>query len=177
MSRHIPKSARKPHKRKAPTSDRTQNHNGYRIEASWNDRPNKPAITTTPDRKKARRLARQWAEQGAYVIVQEHAGWHVWRTIDEVDGPALLAERAAAEQAAVEDARRTARDAEQRLAAARRTALLDAEYAAQTAQNQRARAAAEEAEHDRLARLMVRPPVARDATGRPTARHTAGGRR
>src|SRR5690606_31401038 len=94
-----PKNQRQ-HKRKARTVKQFAAPDRYRIEASWNDRPDKPAATTTSDRKKARALARKWADSGAYVIVQENTGWHVWRTVDEVDGPALLAERHAADETA-----------------------------------------------------------------------------
>lgn len=148
-----PKAARTFH-RKPRTVDTTKNVNGYRVEASWNTRPDKPVVIKTPDRKRAYRKARTWADQGAYVIVQAHLGWDRWKTVAEYDGPALAAQRAADDQAAIEDARRAAREAEQRLA--------DAE--------------ARDAEHATLARLMTRPPVARDATGRVTARHTAGAR-
>ncbi|MEU0037222.1 hypothetical protein [Streptomyces sp. NPDC006333] len=149
-----PKRARPAHKRKASNADHTKNVTGYRVEASWDTRPDKPAVFRTPDRKRAYRQAREFADLAAYVIVQEHTGWDTWRTLDEIDGRALAAERRRTERAAVEDARRNAQEAEQRLA--------DAE--------------ARDREHAALERLMTRPPVPRDATGRVTARHTAGAR-
>ncbi|MFF9262022.1 MULTISPECIES: hypothetical protein [Streptomyces] len=148
-----PKQARQYHRRPRPT-DRTKNVTGFRLEASWNTRPDLPVVIKTPDRKRVYAKARELAAQGAYVIVQEHLGWDRWRTLDEYDGPALAAQQRAADRAAVEQARRAAQEAEQRLAEAE----------------------ARDAEQARYARLMVRPPVARDATGRVTARHTAGGR-
>jgi hypothetical protein len=80
-----PKSART-WRRKPHTRDRTKNVTGYRVEASWNARPDHPVIVKTPDRRRAYRKARQWAEQGAFVIVQVHMGWDRWRTVDEFDG-------------------------------------------------------------------------------------------
>ncbi|MFD4880035.1 hypothetical protein ACFWOB_42660 [Streptomyces sp. NPDC058420] len=88
------------------------------------------------------------------MIVQEHAGWDTWKTLDEIDGPTQRATEQAAQRTALEDARRTAQEAEQRIA--------DAEN--------------REREQAALERLMVRSPVPRDATGRVTARHTAGAR-
>ncbi|MFF4118987.1 hypothetical protein ACFY0P_36840 [Streptomyces sp. NPDC001714] len=148
-----PKQARQ-HRRKARPSDRTHNVNSFRVEGSWNDRPDRPAATKTPDKRKAYRIARTWAADGAYVIVQEHAGWDTWKTLDEFDGPALVAEHRRAQRAAVEEARQRAEEAERRLADAEER---DRETAA-------------------LERLMMCPPVPRDATGRVTARHTAGAR-
>ncbi|MGW6518571.1 hypothetical protein [Streptomyces sp. NPDC054962] len=148
-----PKIARQFHRRPRPT-DRTKNVKSYRVEASWNHRPDLPVIVKTADKRHAYRAARELAAKGAYVIVQEHAGWDRWRTLDEFDGPALAAEQRRAERAAVEEARRTAEEAERRLA-------VEEERDRQTAA---------------MERLMVRPPVPRDATGRVTARHTAGAR-
>lgn len=151
-----PRQARQQHqhRRKSKATDRTRNTSDFRVEGSWNARPDRPAAIRTPDRRRAYRIARQWAATGAYVIVQEHEGWERWRTLDEIDGPAQQAEERRREQAAAEQARRAAEDAERRLADAARR---DRELAA-------------------LDRLMVRPPVPRDATGRVAARHTAGGR-
>ncbi|AVH58406.1 MULTISPECIES: hypothetical protein [Streptomyces] len=149
-----PKQARSYH-RKARTVDTTKNVTAYRVEASWNTRPNAPVVIKTADKRRAYSKAREFANQAAYVIVQEHQGWDRWRTLDEFDGPALDAERRRAERAAVEDARRAAEEAEQRLAAAEQR---DAEQAA-------------------LARLMSRPPVAREQSGRREARHVTGAQR
>lgn len=148
-----PKIARQ-HRRKASTRDHTRNDRAFRVEASWNHSPDRPQFAHTSDKAKVRRIARQWTEQGAYVIVSKRDGYQ-WRTVDEYDGPALAAERRTAERTAVEQARLAAQAAEQRLAAAEQA----------------------EAEHDALARLMARPPVARDATGRAAARHRTGAQR
>jgi hypothetical protein len=149
----------KTHRRKANATDRTHNRSGYRITGSWDQRPDRPAIRATPDRKAARRIARQMADEGAFVIVEEHLGHSAFRTLYEVDGPALLAERAAAEQAAAEAAER-ARVFELHRAAAAEAARLD-----------RARRDADAARYAR--ELMTAPPNTR--TDR-RARHTAGGR-
>lgn len=99
------------------------------------------------------------ADDGAYVIVEEHLGHSAWRTLYELDGPALLAERAAAEQAAADAAER-ARVFEQHQAARAEADRLG-----------RARRAADVARYARD--LMAAPPNTR--TDR-RARHTAGGR-
>ncbi|MGW4602710.1 hypothetical protein ACWENS_05470 [Streptomyces sp. NPDC004532] len=95
-----PKSARPKHKRQNKATDRTKNVTNYRVEASWDTRPDHPVIVRNPDRKHVYRKAREWADQGAYVIVQRHSGWDTWETLDEFDGPAIVAERQAAEQLA-----------------------------------------------------------------------------
>ncbi|WP_282792066.1 hypothetical protein [Streptomyces sp. CC224B] len=153
-----PKQART-HRRKANPGDRTRNVNACRVEASWNDRPDKPATLKTSDRKRARRLARQWAAEGAYVIVQEHTGWDTWRTVTEIDGPALVA-------------------AQQRAAAEEHRRMEEQQHAAAKAEAAR-RAASGRAEGTRadLARLMRRPPVAREQCGRRDARHVTGAQR
>src|SRR5690606_12697831 len=162
-----PKNQRQ-HKRKARTVKQFATPDRYRIEASWNDRPDKPAATTTSDRKKARALARKWADSGAYVIVQENTGWHVWRTVDEVDGPALLADRYAPDATAAagyppvppgyrpdaDDRNRTWHDdMHQRAAAAAE------QRAAEDAEQQRRRRLAAEA--TRTARTPLTPPALR----------------
>ncbi|WP_328361467.1 hypothetical protein OG800_26555 [Streptomyces sp. NBC_00445] len=148
---------RAPHRRRASTADRTKNNSGYRITGSWDQHPDRPAIKPTQDRKAARRIARNMAEQGAYVIVEEHHGHGRWSTWFEVNGPALLAERrlaAAEERRRIEEQKRAAAEAARR-------------------------AAAERSERERagLARLMVRPPVAREQCGRRDARHVTGAQR
>ncbi|WP_432026855.1 hypothetical protein [Streptomyces sp. 1222.5] len=150
---------RAPHRRRASTKDHTKNNSGYRITGSWDQHPDRPAIKPTQDRKAARRIARNMAEQGAYVVVEEHNGHGRWSTWFEVDGPALLAERRAAEE---EQRRRTAE--ERHRAEQEETARRDA---------------AEKSERERasLARLMVRPPVARGQCGRRDARHVTGAQR
>lgn len=102
-----PKQARQ-HRRKAVPTDRTKNVTSWRVEASWDHRPDAPVVIRTSDRKRARRKVTELADKGAYVIFQEHEGWDRWRTVREVDGAALLAERDA-EQAAREQAEQGAR--------------------------------------------------------------------
>lgn len=148
------------HRRKASATDRTQNRSGYRVTGSWDKCPDRPMIRSTPDRKAARRIARQMAEEGAFVIVEEHLGHSSFRTLYELDGPALLAERAAAEQAAAEAAERS------------RAFELHRAAAAEAARLERARRDRDAARYARD--LMAAPPNAR-ADRR--ARHTAGGRR
>jgi hypothetical protein len=147
---------RAPHKRRHHAGDHTQNTSGYRVTGSWNSRPDRPAIRSTQDRHQARRLANTMAEQGAYVVVEQHLAHGQWRTLYEVDGPALAAEQRAAEKA------------ERRRVAAERRAAVEAQLARQAAADKTAR------ERAALERLMVQPPVPRDATGRVTARHTTG---
>lgn len=159
MNRNRKHPDRAPHRHRAAGGDRTKNTRGFRITGSWNARPDRPAIIHTQDRRQVRRIARDMAAKEAYVIVEQHKGHGQWRTLYEVDGPA---------QVAAERETRAAAEREQRLAA---------EYAAQAARNELAARLAAEREHAALARLMVRPPVARAATGQATARHTAGGRR
>ncbi|MBZ6258155.1 hypothetical protein KVH22_21805 [Streptomyces olivaceus] len=158
-----PKSARAFH-RKNRGADTTRNEKSFRVTATWPDRPDRPAIRITSDRAKMRRIANEFADQGAYVIVQRARGFQ-WRAVDALDGPARLA------AAEAEHRQQLATEA-----AAARTARLDAEIAAQAAHRDHHRALDEAAEHEHLARLMTRPPVMRNATGRPTARHTAGER-
>lgn len=102
------------YRRKTSAGDTTKNTKAWRITASWDARPDRPAVKVTSDRKAMRRTVREWSEQGAYVIVEEHAGYGAYRTLYEVDGPALVAERLAAEQAAAEAAERERLLAEQR---------------------------------------------------------------
>ncbi|MFI0736435.1 hypothetical protein ACH4S9_46810 [Streptomyces sp. NPDC021225] len=159
MNRNRKHPQRAPHRRRASATDRTKNISGYRITGSWDQRPDRPAIKPTQDRKAARRIARELAEQGAYVVVERHDGYGLWSTWFEVDGPALLAERRAAEeeqrQRAAEEYRRAQREEAERLAAAEQCAR----------------------DRDALARLMVRPPVAREQCGRRDARHVTGAQR
>ncbi|MFI8850776.1 hypothetical protein ACIGW3_11410 [Streptomyces sp. NPDC053499] len=161
MNRRTKHPDKAPHRRKPAGGDRTRNSKLYRVEASWDTRPNRPAIRTTPDRARARRLADQFAEQGAYVIVQQARGFE-WRTVCEVDGPALLAERQAAEQAATEEAERARQEAEQ--------------HAQQAAaeERRRHRLAAEASTH---ARVLMQPPAIVRPENRQRARHITGAQR
>ncbi|MEW2297341.1 hypothetical protein ABZ719_32345 [Streptomyces sp. NPDC006743] len=159
MNRNKKHPERATHRRRAKATDRTKNTTGFRITGSWDQRPDRPAVKPTSDRKAARRIARDMADQGAYVIVEEHHGYGRWSTWFEVDGPARLAARLAAETEARDRTEAQRRAAEQ-AAAARR-------------------AAAEQSERDldALARMMVRPPVAREQCGRREARHVTGAQR
>ncbi|QHF97915.1 hypothetical protein DEH18_33335 [Streptomyces sp. NHF165] len=150
------KHPERPHRRKPASGDRTRNAKLFRVEASWDSRPDRPAIRTTTDRAAARRLAAQFAERGAYVIVQATRGFE-WRTLDEVDGPALLAERQAAE--AAERARQEAAQHAQQAAAEER---------------RRHRLAAEASTHAQA--LMSAPAIVRPEN-RQRARHITGAQR
>lgn len=103
---------RPPHRRKATATDRTKNSRAFQITGSWDAHPDRPTVIVTQDRRAAKRLARDMAARGGYVIVEEHIEHGRWRTLYELDGPALLAERRAAEQAAAEEAERAHRAAE-----------------------------------------------------------------
>ncbi|MFD8151720.1 hypothetical protein ACFV28_13345 [Streptomyces sp. NPDC059720] len=148
----------RPYRRRAVPGDHTPNSRGYRVTASWDARPDRPAIRTTPDKAMARRIAREYAEQGAYVILEEHRGQNQWRTLRELDGPAIVAaaraaaeaERRATEQAAAEEA-------EQLLAVRRRRRL-----------------AAEATTH---ARALMSPPAIVRPEHRQRARHITGAQR
>ncbi|MGD6762070.1 hypothetical protein ACOKM5_24355 [Streptomyces sp. BH097] len=176
------------YRRRAVPGDHTPNSRGFRVTASWDKRPDRPAIRTTPDKAKARRIAREYADQGAYVILEEHRGRNEWRTVREYDGPAQLAEQ---RERALED------EAEQQLAAAghpptppnyqpgapdrHRTwaAWMDAKAEADRraraeAEQRRRRLAAEATAHAR--ELMTPPAIVRPEQRRP-ARHVTGGQR
>ncbi|MGC0427639.1 hypothetical protein RKD32_003994 [Streptomyces sp. SAI-195] len=81
-----PKSVRGWH-RKNRGADNTRNNSQYRIQATWPARPDRPAVRATPDRAKARRIATQYADQGAYVAIYRARGFQ-WRQVDEIDGTA-----------------------------------------------------------------------------------------
>ncbi|MGA5084068.1 hypothetical protein [Streptomyces pseudogriseolus] len=182
-----PKNQRQ-HKHKARNAKQYATPDRYRIEASWNDRPDRPAITTTSDRKRARALARKWADTGAYVIVQENTGWQVWRTAEEINGPALLAERAAEQALAAAGHPPVppghAPDADDRartwLARMEARAEVEQHLAAQAARD---RAAVEErrrrlaAEATRDARTLMAPPAIVRPEHRQRARHITGAQR
>ncbi|MET9555114.1 hypothetical protein [Streptomyces sp. NPDC006645] len=159
MNRNKKHPERQPHRRRATATDRTRNTRGYLITGSWNHRADRPAVKPTSDRNAARRIARSMADKGAYVVVEQRIANGRWLTWFEVDGPALVAER-----------RRVADEERRRHEEQQRTAV-EAEAAR--------RAAAVRTERDRadLARMMVRPPVARDQCGRREARHVTGAQR
>lgn len=148
MNRNTKHPERQPHRRRVTATDRTRNTRGYLITGSWNHRPDRPAVKPTSDRNAARRIARSMADKGAYVVVEQRGGNGEWSTWFEVDGPAQAAER---RRVAAEEYRR----------------------------REQQRAAAERSERDRadLARMMARPPVARDQCGRREARHVTGAQR
>ncbi|MFI6860159.1 hypothetical protein ACIBKZ_09635 [Streptomyces sp. NPDC050421] len=154
----------KPHKRKAQTGDRTRGGRTWRITASWDARPDRPAVRTTTDRNARDRFITEFTSAGGYVIVEEAKGfkWRTWREFDGVE-QLLTAERAAAEQARTDRLTAEAEEREQRHTA---------DYAAQAARNVLAAHLDETAARDRLARLMAQPPARLDQR----ARHTAGGR-
>ncbi|AGK80424.1 hypothetical protein SFUL_5536 [Streptomyces microflavus DSM 40593] len=77
------------HRRKADGRERTRNVTAWRITASWDSRPDRPAVRTTSDRKARDRMVRQWAADGAYLIVEVADGFG-WRTVREVNGAAQL---------------------------------------------------------------------------------------
>ncbi|MFZ3569254.1 hypothetical protein ACNYS0_20090 [Streptomyces sp. BH034] len=163
MNRHTKHPGKAPHRRKATgRNDTTKNTRGYRVTGSWNARPDRPAVKGTPDRKAARRIAREMAEQGAYVIVEEHRAHGQWRTLYEVDGPAQQAARAAAEEAERERAARARRHLEEQA----RTAEAE--------QRRRHRLAAEATVHAR--QLMTAPAIVRPEN-RQRARHITGAQR
>ncbi|WP_405508837.1 hypothetical protein OG323_22700 [Streptomyces cyaneofuscatus] len=150
------------HRRKAQGREHTRNVTAWRVTASWDSRPDRPAVRTTSDRKARDRMVREWAADGAYVIVEEAAGFE-WRTLREVNGAEQLL---ADERAAREQAEADAREARHR-----------ADYDQQAAVNRAAALLAIAAERVDLAVLMRRPPIARQATGQSTARHITGSQR
>lgn len=151
MSRNRKHPNRPPHRRKSTASDRTKNTSGYRITGAWPQRPDRPAVKTTQDRRARDRIARDMAVQGAWVTVEEHRGYDAWRTLYEVDGPALVAEQQLAEQAAAERAERQAE-----------------------AERRRRRLAAEATTH---ARALMAPPAIVRPENRQRARHITGAQR
>ncbi|MEV5673486.1 hypothetical protein AB0L28_32535 [Streptomyces sp. NPDC052503] len=90
MNRNRKHPERSPHRRAARQNDRTKNANGYRVTGTWEDRPDRPTVKPTQDRKARDRIAREMAADGAYVVVEEHAGYGQWRPLYEIDGPARL---------------------------------------------------------------------------------------
>lgn len=107
-------------------------------------------------------MVREWAADGAYVIIEEADGF-AWRTLREVNGAEQLLAR---ERAARDKAEADAREAKHR-----------ADYDRQVAVNRAAAVLAIAAERDDLAALMRRPPIARAATGQTIARHITGAQR
>ncbi|MGW7197246.1 hypothetical protein [Streptomyces chryseus] len=152
----------KTYRRKASTGDRTKNSTGYRVTGSWDQRPERPAVKPTQDRKARDRIARDMADQGAYVLVEEHAGYGMWSTLYELDGPALVAERLAAEQAEAERVERQRLDDEHQAAEV------------EAARRRRHRLAAEATTH---ARELMSPPAIVRPDNQRRARHITGAQR
>ncbi|MDX3214545.1 hypothetical protein PV318_03165 [Streptomyces sp. ME02-6991-2B] len=172
-----PKRARQ-YRRPATGADRTKNHTGYRVTASWDTHPDRPAIRHTTDKRKARRIADEYADQGAYVVLDEHTGYGAWRTIREYNGPALLAEAAAVDELhhagypPTPAAYRPDADDRHRTWLQWMTARAEADRRAQAdADTRRRRLAAEATTHAR--ELMQQPPHVRDRA----VRHITGGQR
>ncbi|MCG7524915.1 hypothetical protein MHW47_10765 [Streptomyces sp. OfavH-34-F] len=182
-----PKQARTYH-RKAATGDSTRNVKAWRVEASWDHCPDVPVVIRTSDRKRARRKVEELAGKGAYVIFQEHEGWDRWRTLREVDGAALRAERAAEQQLAADGhpptppAYRPDTDDRHRTWLAWMSARAEADRAAaeQAARDRaeadarRRRLAAEARQH---ARTLMTPPANVRPENRQRARHITGAQR
>ncbi|MEU0675105.1 hypothetical protein ABZ330_19860 [Streptomyces sp. NPDC006172] len=182
-----PKQART-HRRKAAPRDRTKNVTQWRVEASWNHRPDDPVVIRTSDRKRARKAFRDLLDKGAYVIFQEHAGWDRWRTVDEQNGADLLAEREAEQQLATAGHPPTPPgyrpDADDRhrtwLARMEARAEVEQQLAEQAARDQaeadaRRRRLAAEAARD--ARALMSPPAIVRPENRQRARHITGAQR
>lgn len=149
MNRNKKRPDRDRGRRRHGPTDRTKNARAFRITASWDAHPDRPALRQTSDRHARDRMARDFAAQGGYVIVEEHQGRGQWRTLYELDGPAQLAEQRAAEEHA--EAERRARLAEQ----ARRARLA--------------------AEATNTARVLMTPPAIVRTERR--ARHVTGAQR
>lgn len=182
-----PKQART-HRRKAAPRDRTKNVTQWRVEASWNHRPDDPVVIRTSDRKRARKAFRDLLDKGAYVIFQEHAGWDRWRTVDEQNGADLLAERDAEQRLAAAGHPRTPDD--YRLDAvdrhrswlARMEARAEVEQQlAEQAERERVKADSRRrricAEAARDARALMSPPAIVRPENRQRARHITGAQR
>ncbi|MFD8611048.1 hypothetical protein [Streptomyces sp. NPDC059631] len=159
-----PKSARQFH-RKNRGGDQTWNGSQYRITGSWDSRPDRPAVRTTPDKAEARRIANEYATQGAVVVVERARGF-LWRPWYELDGPALLAQQHAEQQLADEGHPATPANYRPDEPDRHRTWLdwMRAEAEAD-------RLAAEAATHAR--ELMTQPPHVRERT----VRHVTGAQR
>ncbi|MEU4986600.1 hypothetical protein [Streptomyces sp. NPDC021969] len=182
-----PKQART-HRRRAVPRDRTKNVTQWRVEASWDHRPNDPVVVRTSDKKRARKAFRELLAKGAYVIFQEHAGWDRWTTVDEQNGADLLAEAAAEQQLAAaghpptppgyepdaDDRHRTWLAWMQARAEADRRAAEQA-LAAQAKADARRRRLAAEAHRD--ARALMNPPAIVRPENRQRARHITGAQR
>ncbi|MEU3613142.1 hypothetical protein ABZ725_12655 [Streptomyces sp. NPDC006872] len=140
-------------RRRHHARETTRNTDAFRATATW-PHNGPPAICQNSDGPRVRRRAAEWADQGAYVVVEHHRRGR-WRLVDTLDGPALR--RAAAEQEAAEQRDRVESQLVEETAAF--CELVLDEHT--------------EDEQHRLARLMAAPPAPREVR----ARHTAGGLR
>jgi hypothetical protein len=176
------------HRRKAVPRDRTKNVTQWRVEASWDHRPDDPVVIRTSDRKRARKAFRDLLGKGAYVIFQEHAGWDRWRTVDERNGADLLAEVAAEQQLAAAGYPRTPDDHRPDADDRHRTWLARMEARAEVEQQLAEQAARDRAEADarrrrlaaeatRDARALMSPPAIVRPEHRQRARHITGAQR
>ncbi|MGW5304872.1 hypothetical protein ACWERF_13140 [Streptomyces griseoluteus] len=182
-----PKQART-HRRKAVPRDRTKNVTQWRVEASWNHRPDDPVVVRTSDKKRARKAFRDLLGKGAYVIFQEHAGWDRWHTVEEQNGADLLAERDAEQQLAAAGYTPTPPGYQPDAADRHRTWLARMEARAEVEQQLAEQAAREQAETDarrrrlaaeatRDARALMCPPAIVRPENRQRARHITGAQR
>ncbi|MEV7991585.1 hypothetical protein AB0O67_06625 [Streptomyces sp. NPDC086077] len=176
------------HRRRAVPRDRTKNVTQWRVEASWDHRPDDPVVIRTSDKKRARKAFRGLLAKGAYVIFQEHAGWDRWRTVDEQNGAALLAETAAEQQLAAAGHPRTPDDYRPDADDRHRTWLARMEARAEVEQQLAEQAERERAEADarrrrlaaeatRDARTLMSPPAIVRPEHRQRARHITGAQR
>lgn len=182
-----PKQART-HRRTARPTDRTKNVTLWRVEASWDHRPDDPVVIRTSDKKRARKAFRGLVDKGAYVIFQEHEGWDRWRTVDEKNGADLLAERKAEQQLAAAGHSPTPPGFQPDDANRHRTWLARMEARAEVEQQLAEQAAREQAEAGarrrrlaveatRDARALMSPPAIVRPENRQRARHITGAQR
>ena len=175
-------------RRKARPGDRTRNQSRYYVTGSWDATPEQPAHYRTRDPKEARRVARNMATTGAYVIAETHEGFGMWATWFELDGPAIVAEEGAAGATlatgwppAPATYRPDAADrhrtwfAEQFVAESRREQARDRAQALAAEQAARRRRIAAEVARD--ARQLMTPPVEVRPEHRRAARHITGAQR
>ena len=181
MNRNNKHPDRPRYRRRAVPGDRTPNSRGYRVTASWDARPDRPAIRITPDKAAARRIAREYAAQGAYVILEQHRGHAQWHTLAEIDGPAQLAEQHAEQALALEGHPPTPADYRPGEPDRHRTWL--AWMRAKAEADRRARVDADrrrrrlDAEAKSSARALMTPPAIVRPESQRRARHVTGAQR
>lgn len=162
--RNSPRAGAGGHQRRNRGQAAIKSTREYRVTATWPEGTGQPLVYGTRDKAKARKVGRTHAEAGAYVTIEEHVEFGTYRLVQTVDGPAMAAEREAADRAAADAARAAEEAAHGRVRAelARRAAQRRAEV---HAARDRAQAAA----------LMRQPDHVLPAA-QQRARHTAGGR-